>query len=436
MPSWMARSADHIRAELGEVLTGRGRAELAPEELTVFRRSGSPSRTCSPPSTSSVARRGDRPRARRSSFDPARGDPARRARRSRARRCGRRSSGCTLPEAPAEIWLKLENLQPIGSFKIRGADERDPAARRPRRSRAGVVTASAGQHGAGRRLGGAGGRRSGDDRRPRARAADEDRRDRAARRPRDQGAARALVAGDRGARHRRRRGPVRPPGRGRARSWPGTARSGSRCSRTCPTPDAVVIPYGGGGPDAGIASAVKALRPETKVVHGRAGDRRAVRGLVRGRLAAAVDYTPSFVDGAGGRSCCRRCGARSELRRRRAGASLDETAAAVRLLAERVRVIAEGAGALALAAALAGPRGHGQGRVHRVRRQHRRLPARQDPRPERRPRDGYARSRGGDIDERLAERCVEVVGELEGTTGDRQEILYVLSGSGTLQLDR
>jgi len=41
-------------------------------------------------------------------------------------------------------------------------------------------------------------------------------------------------------------------------------------------------------------------------------------------------------------------------------ASLEETAAAVRLLAERVRVIAEGAGALALAAALAGRAGGGK----------------------------------------------------------------------------
>lgn len=48
---------------------------------------------------------------------------------------------------------------------------------------------------------------------------------------------------------------------------------------------------------------------------------------------------------------------------------------------------------------------------------------------------GYARTVGGDIDERLSLSLVEVEGRLEGTTGDRQEILYVLSGSGTLHLD-
>jgi mannose-6-phosphate isomerase-like protein (cupin superfamily) len=47
---------------------------------------------------------------------------------------------------------------------------------------------------------------------------------------------------------------------------------------------------------------------------------------------------------------------------------------------------------------------------------------------------GYARTDGGTIDERLRMRMVDVVGELEGETGDRQEILYVLGGSGRLEL--
>ena len=67
----------------------------------------------------------------------------------------------------------------------------------------------------------------------------------------------------------------------------GNGTIGLEVLKDLPDPDAVVIPYGGGGLTAGIASAVKALRPETEGLHGRAGDRRAVRGLVRGRLAAA-----------------------------------------------------------------------------------------------------------------------------------------------------
>jgi mannose-6-phosphate isomerase-like protein (cupin superfamily) len=48
--------------------------------------------------------------------------------------------------------------------------------------------------------------------------------------------------------------------------------------------------------------------------------------------------------------------------------------------------------------------------------------------------NGYARTDGGAIDERLRMRAVDVEGELEGETGDRQEILYVLDGRGTLEL--
>jgi mannose-6-phosphate isomerase-like protein (cupin superfamily) len=47
---------------------------------------------------------------------------------------------------------------------------------------------------------------------------------------------------------------------------------------------------------------------------------------------------------------------------------------------------------------------------------------------------GYAHTSGGTIDERLRMRVIDVRGEVEGETGDRQEILYVLTGSGTLEL--
>jgi mannose-6-phosphate isomerase-like protein (cupin superfamily) len=48
---------------------------------------------------------------------------------------------------------------------------------------------------------------------------------------------------------------------------------------------------------------------------------------------------------------------------------------------------------------------------------------------------GYARTAGDGIDERLSLHVIEVDGRLDGSTGDRQEILYVLSGSGALHLD-
>ncbi len=48
--------------------------------------------------------------------------------------------------------------------------------------------------------------------------------------------------------------------------------------------------------------------------------------------------------------------------------------------------------------------------------------------------NGYARTEGGTIDERLRLFVLDVLGELEGETGNRQQILYVLDGSGTLEL--
>src|SRR6185312_17496694 len=71
-----------------------------------------------------------------------------------------------------------------------------------------------------------------------------------------------------------------------------------------------------------------------------------------------VDYRPSFVDGSGSRALIPRVWAQaSELLDGAFAVPLDETAAAVRLLAERTRVIAEGAGALAAAVALSGRTG-------------------------------------------------------------------------------
>ena len=94
----------------------------------------------------------------------------------------------------------------------------------------------------------------------------------------------------------------------------------------------------------------------------------------------AVDYRASFVDGSGSRALLPKMwGLAQELIDGAVSVSLDETAAAVRLLAERARVVAEGAGALALAAALAGPGRQRQGRLHRLGRQHRRLAPGQDP---------------------------------------------------------
>jgi threonine dehydratase len=117
--------------------------------------------------------------------------------------------------------------------------------------------------------------------------------------------------------------------------------------------DAVVVPYGGGGLVSGIASAVKALRPEVRFYSAEPATGAPVAATLAAGAPTAVDYTPSFVDGSGSRELIPRVWAHaSELLDGGFAVPLDRTAAAVRLLAERTRVIAEGAGALPVAAAL------------------------------------------------------------------------------------
>jgi threonine dehydratase len=117
--------------------------------------------------------------------------------------------------------------------------------------------------------------------------------------------------------------------------------------------DTVVIPWGGGGLTTGIASALKGLRPEAKVV--------AVEPETAAPLAASfaagkpceIEFRSSWVDGAGGRALLPNMWERAQdLVDEAVAVPLGEVAEAVRLLASRVHVVAEGAGGLALAAAL------------------------------------------------------------------------------------
>ena len=122
-----------------------------------------------------------------------------------------------------------------------------------------------------------------------------------------------------------------------------------------PDPDAVLIPWGGGGLTTGIASAVKALRPETKIYTVEPETAAPLAASLAAGEPREVEYRPSFVDGAGARGVDP--GMWELARPLVDGAvtvSLDAAAAAVRLLAERARVVAEGAGALSVAAALSG----------------------------------------------------------------------------------
>lgn len=122
----------------------------------------------------------------------------------------------------------------------------------------------------------------------------------------------------------------------------------------CPDVRTVICAIGGGGLISGVGSAVKALRPEAKVL-GAEPETAApyALSLAEGGPRKLTDWQASFVDGAGGKSVTDRMWQRMRcVSDESVTVTLEETREAMRLIAERSRTIAEGAGALSLAAAL------------------------------------------------------------------------------------
>jgi threonine dehydratase len=141
----------------------------------------------------------------------------------------------------------------------------------------------------------------------------------------------------------------------------GNATMGLEILEDAPETKAVVAAIGGGGLIVGLASAMKALKPEIEI-WGAEPETAAPGALsfAKGSPQVFPDWKYSFVDGAGGKSIFPR------MWERMCGivdgsivVSLEETKKAMRLLAEKARVVAEGAGALSLAAALTGKAGKG-----------------------------------------------------------------------------
>src|SRR5213594_3316587 len=128
-----------------------------------------------------------------------------------------------------------------------------------------------------------------------------------------------------------------------------------------PDTTAVIASIGGGGLITGVASAIKALKPEVKMF-GVEPDTAAPAALSfeKGSPQVFPNWKASFVDGAGGQSMFPRMWER--MRPVVDGClvvTLEETKNAMRFLAEKARIISEGAGALPLAAALTGKAGKG-----------------------------------------------------------------------------
>ena len=128
-----------------------------------------------------------------------------------------------------------------------------------------------------------------------------------------------------------------------------------------PDTKAIIASIGGGGLITGVASAIKAIKPETKIF-GAEPETAAPAALsfAKGSPQVFKDWKASFVDGAGGQSMFPRMWDRMKpLVDDYIVVTLEETKKAMRIMAEKARIISEGAGALPLAAALTGKAGKG-----------------------------------------------------------------------------
>jgi threonine dehydratase len=261
-------------------------------------------------------------------------------------------------DAPAEVYLKLENLQPIGSFKLRGASnvmlqsEPEDLAR-------GVWTASAGNMAQG-----------------------------VAWQARRMGVPCTVVAPDHapqtkldaiarlGART------IKVPFAGwfeilNTRTYPGVegvfihpfsdprmmagnGTIGLEILDDLPDVATILIPFGGGGLSCGIASAVRALKPGVRIYAAEAETSAPVAAAFAAGAPVEIPYTATFIDGSGGPTVKPEMWPLvSRLLDGSRVVPLVAVVAAVRLLLERNRVLAEGAGALPVAAAVSEPAGGG-----------------------------------------------------------------------------
>ncbi len=256
-------------------------------------------------------------------------------------------------DAPYEIHLKLETLQPIGSFKIRGALNAMRALPAEQLAN-GVYTASAGNMAQGlawaaRELGRADAASSRPDHAPRTKLEAIER----------LGATVRLipfadwwnailehnVPGERGT--------FIHPGADR-NVMAGNGTIALEILEDLPDADAILAPYGSGGLACGIACAAHAVKPGIPVYAAELDGRAPFAASLAAGQPVTIDYTASFVDGMGGKSVLEEMWplAKDSL----AGSlpvTLRQVADAVKLLVERARVVAEGAGAAPVAAALA-----------------------------------------------------------------------------------
>ena len=262
-------------------------------------------------------------------------------------------------DAPAEIYLKLENLQPIGAFKIRGAANA-MAQIPPEQLQRGVLTASAGNMAQG-----------------------------VAWQARELNIPCTVIAPETApetkinAIERLGGQVIKVPFETwwrtfQERSYPGIEATfihafddprvmagngtiGLEILEDLPEVEAIVIPWGGGGLACGIAAAARALKPDCRLYAAEVATGAPLAASLAAGAPQVVDYRPTFVDGIGSKTVFPQMLAHAQVLLDGAlVAELGEVAQAVRRLAERNRVIAEGAGACPVACALSGRAGAGK----------------------------------------------------------------------------
>ncbi len=125
--------------------------------------------------------------------------------------------------------------------------------------------------------------------------------------------------------------------------------------------DTVIIPFGGGGLSCGIAAAIRALQPGTRIIVAESDAATPLTSALQAGCPVTVEMKPSFISGAGAPSVLEEMWPLvNELVDDTVVVPVDDVANAIRLLFERSKVIAEGAGAIALTAALANDRSWGK----------------------------------------------------------------------------
>jgi threonine dehydratase len=258
-----------------------------------------------------------------------------------------------LPDASPQVLLKLENLQPIGSFKLRGAANAMAIAGRKALAN-GVYTASAGNMAQGvawcARLMGVRCMVVVPESAPQTKiAAIERLGGEVIKVPFDawwQTMQDHHYPGIEGLF-------IHPSADAAVMAGNGTI--GLEILEDAPEVEAILVPYGGGGLACGIASAVRAVRPDVRVYAAEVGTAAPFAAALAHGKPTTISPTPSFVDGMGGKTVfAEMWPMASELLAGSVSISVAEVASAVRLLAERSRVVAEGAGAAPVAAAVKG----------------------------------------------------------------------------------